>query len=79
MILNEEEIKQAIREYGSSKGNGYGDLDTYMEEFIAKAQLKKVYDWGCELCTEHIKLQIPARILKRECQYCWQALLEVKE
>ena len=42
---------------------------------VAKAQLKKVYEWGNEPCphTHDILLDIS---FKRQCDECWQALLE---
>lgn len=40
---------------------------------IAKAQLKKVVEWGDESCEEHAVNQ---GTRKRDCPFCWQVLLE---
>lgn len=37
----------------------------------ADAMLKKVYEWGDELCDMHQETKY-----KRQCGYCWQALLK---
>ena len=42
---------------------------------LAKAQLKKVVEWGDDLCLEHANKQV-INVYKRECPQCWQALLE---
>ena len=38
---------------------------------VAKAQLKKVVEWGDEECSKH-----GGGRFKRECRLCWQALLK---
>ena len=51
---------------------------------VAKAQAKKIYEWGNEDCP-HVegkldKCHYPIIRCKRECEECWQALSdEVKE
>ncbi len=50
---------------------------------VAKAQLKKVVEWGdtrCDGDEKHYGSQFIPPPLKRNCPECWQALLEeVKE
>ena len=47
---------------------------------IAKAQLKKVVEWGDEPCYIHLvkdgAVNTTEGIKRRECSKCWQALLE---
>ena len=44
---------------------------------VAKAQLKKVGEWGNRWCTDHHN--IPPHLKRKECPTCWQALLEETE
>lgn len=82
--LTDEEIDAIIdKAYKDNRGvmpQGYVDKD--IGDNSAKAQLKKVAEWGNEPCEErsHWVLldnmtQCPMP-LKRECPLCWQALLE---
>ena len=47
---------------------------------VAKAQLKKVVEWGNEVCVGRENHPGYDNVLRRACSHCWQALLEeVKE
>ncbi len=80
--LTDDEITKAIDEV-YYKGTGIYQVNV-ADKAIAKAQLKKVVEWGNERCP-HTKdfdgiENIPALLYKRFCGVCWQALLEeVKE
>ena len=71
MLLREEEISLALR------NQGYTD-EVYPElEVVAKAQLKKVVEWGDGHCSllehgDNAKWPIP----RKHCLECWQVLLE---
>ena len=82
--LTDEEIKR-VMETMSSQGIMLNPED-YLEEgkAVAKAQLKKVVEWGDEPCYIHLvkdgAVDTTEGIKRRECPKCWQALLEeVKE
>ena len=68
ILLSDEEIKKLIHEKWKTR-------DTLTFEELAKAQLKKVVEWGDEDCPH---LSKPAEYFdgqhKRECRDCWQAL-----
>ena len=76
MLLTDEEITKAFN-HGVRHGDG-----TYPPEAIAKAQLKKVVEWGEEECFEHpYKSNIKSEEYNRKrhrCFECWQSLLEEK-
>lgn len=75
-------------EYLHSQGKVVGkggftrmDIAFTVRLFIAKAQLRNIYEWGNTYCynQEHIKVEGSVR-MKRLCYGCWQALLkEVEE
>ncbi len=43
---------------------------------VAKAQLKKVVEWGDEPCIEHEHGKRVDAVPRKHCSECWQALLE---
>ena len=48
---------------------------TTRPEVVAKAQIKKVGEWGDKACRKHPTCETTV-LLRRECEECWQALLE---
>ncbi len=85
--LTDEEIIGAIdKANGGSEWRDGWEIQDVLEEqdrSIAKAQLKKVGEWGDENCEEH-NMDMRKRkgeVVKRQyCPWCWLALLEeVKE
>lgn len=76
MILSEEEIDLVLEKV---LNNWWLDCKVTPQSSIAKAQLKKVYEWGDEDCYDHNGEQRKEqgwRVKRRECPLCWQALLE---
>ena len=71
ILLTDEEIKGALRFMGEDVG-GHNWYE-HTEKAIAKSQLKKVVEWGDEDCTDRSQ---SGTMKKRECGFCWQALLE---
>ena len=63
MILTPEELLELIH---SAEGDDY-----IAGLYIAQAQLRKMVEWGEEVCTEHS--EVYARF-RRKCDDCWQAL-----
>ena len=68
ILLTDEEIKEASREYPDSMLN----YNPPQLRRITISQLKKAGRWGSEYC----ELQNRPR---RECGHCWQALLKEVE
>ena len=72
ILLSPEEIKEV---YHSCSVGGF--IRSEVEKAIARAQLKKVVEWGNEDCTEHGFI-ITEEVLKypprHQCPKCWQVL-----
>ena len=62
---------------GICKATGCTSMGSGVSEIIGqanKAQAKKIYEWGNEVCSKH---QIGNQVQrKRECKQCWQELLK---
>lgn len=41
---------------------------------IAKAQIKKLYDWGNEICSNSHHNNLRDEYLRRHCKKCWEEL-----
>ena len=72
----EDGALEYLRSQGKVVGaNGFGrrDIAYTVREFIAKAQLKKVVEWGTDICGDH-----PRRYTMPcfECPECIEALLK---
>lgn len=81
LLLNKEEFAKLHDDFfgeGSSDCSEIDDTDLCYK--VAKAQLKKVVEWGDESCP-HILTQIMdgSETKKRNCDACWQALLKEVE
>ena len=80
LLLTEEEIIEALNLV--LKGGTIISLKPhYLRELeaIAKAQLKRLVEWGDTYCLqgkEHGRASSYANVRKRECRYCWQQLLK---
>ena len=75
ILLNDKEIIVGINDGGFAEGGELVSLnDAGRTEYlgVARAQVKRVGEWGDEPCTEH---DIEG-YLKRECSQCWQSLKE---
>jgi hypothetical protein len=48
--------------------------EKYYGEEVAKAQTRKIYDWGDEKCESHPYSKDAQLCLKRECPQCWEQL-----
>ncbi len=73
MILTDEEIEEVRREWLSHP------LPRKFDNLIrasAKAQSKKVVEWGRETCYEHLSPLGGLPLRRKDCEMCWQALLE---
>lgn len=62
-----------------TKGGGdYADIIEVIRT-SAKAQLKKVAEWGNELCKEHPEVNYPEKGThynkRHDCPICWQTLV----
>jgi len=86
MILTDEEIRVAVEPYLTSYRSPSGDLMSSVDIIkqtkaqrvsIAKAQLKKVCDWGNETCP-HDLFGEGTQCFKHACDECWKLLEEVK-
>ena len=82
ILLTDEEIDKAYLEASLSIPDSpteLFDISRHHDRAIAKAQLKKVVEWGDELCP-HSEVMRGVLIyhdkLRRECLTCWQALLK---
>ena len=77
ILLSDEEILVAIN---SGRKASDGILLQVPPEYMRdkrsclKAQLKKVVEWGEEVCREHDKTM--RRAQRRFCDECWQSLLK---
>ena len=77
VLLNPEELKQAQESVGwfCSDNDFYGYFKGL--NAIAKAQLKKVVEWGQELCKDHNRTQREEQgwfVKRHDCPQCWQDL-----
>ena len=73
ILLTDEEMGDLLcleKEYTYPCSNG-SFTSTVDCRAIAKAQRKKVVEWGGEDCVEHRS----EGYLRRECSQCWQTLL----
>lgn len=80
ILLTDEEIRGEIAKLPPTDlytPSAYEESSIAWNEFISKAQLKKVAEWGNEPCP-HILTQIMdgSETKKRNCEACWQALLK---
>ena len=76
-MLTEEEIDVLYGAYKEITNNHYEENLGYLRGLSdgAKAQLKKVVEWGDEKCP-HSNEPEWENWLRRECTECWQVLLE---
>ncbi len=61
----------------STKDCEYCDLAVEVGKWAAKAQLKKVVEWGNELCYDHNGEQREEQgwfVKRHDCPLCWQDL-----
>ncbi|KKN75004.1 hypothetical protein LCGC14_0385060 [marine sediment metagenome] len=86
ILLTDEEIRGAIQDYNATLNQCCDDsyFTIHADSFnaIAKAQLKKVVEWGNEWCPVHtieISKDVTEVIAKHQCCECWQALLKEVE
>ena len=70
MLLNEEERINILNDFLFDKKETNRLI---LLDMGAKAQLKKVVEWGDEPCNQHINLVHDAH--RHECLLCWQSLL----
>ena len=87
ILLSPEEIKEALRGIKAPSSTleleeWFGGMDKFFMEVkrqVAKVQLKKVVEWGEEMCYDHNGAQRKEQnwyVKRRECPICWQALEE---
>ena len=78
-LLTDREILETAKEIGTSVYPlGNSDTEKYMNwqrtiwYEIARAQVRKVTEWGDEICTdkEHLFRELERRL----CPHCWQSL-----
>ncbi len=78
MLLTDEEIRTAWERPIVDITDGHEMFIAIQEQraqkAIAKAQLKKVVEWGNEPCDVKEHYELNAK--KRQCEACWQSLLE---
>ncbi len=81
MLLTDEEIIAIDKQIGNDQQwldeNDEYKAIIYEQRIYAKAQLKKMAEWGDETCPH--KYDPPFNGHKRECSYCWQSLLDEVE
>ena len=65
MLLTDEEICKLEEDCVVCYGHDEHD--------VAKAQAKRIAEWGNETCTDRSH---SGTMRKRECGFCWQTLLE---
>jgi len=84
ILLSDEEI-EVVKKYANNPPVVDGMLTFHIydeQRAIAKAQLKKVGEWGDGDCNEHPYAAYPTgtRFLQRkDCPDCWQSLLKETE
>ena len=77
ILLTDKEIKQALEsELDENFFKERGFKSNSKELFIAKAQLKKVVEWGSEPCYEHLSVMGGLPVRRARCEICWQKLLK---
>ena len=77
ILLTEEEIRQA--EHESYLKGKWQDDDGVLESkprYIAKAQVKKVVEWGDEECPHPSTFDGQLLGKKRNCPECWREILK---
>jgi len=68
ILLDKDELEAIVLK------NFYPYQQYFRHQAIAKAQLKKVGEWGRVHCvTHHTRMN---NVLHRDCNECWQALLK---
>lgn len=67
ILLEEDKLNELYDEYEKSLETA----DTNWEIYVAKTQLKEVWEWGNEFCDNHWEAQ-----KRHKCSECWQALLK---
>ena len=73
LLLTDEEMEGLDFSYtGSFKSSR--EVDRWVKHIVAKAQLKKVVEWGKEICPDHNDGTDNQQ--RRKCWRCWQALLK---
>lgn len=70
LLLTEKEVDQLTEEWLDA------DEDVDWADMMNKAQLKKVWDWGDEACSDKEHHPRYDHMLKRVCPICWQVLLK---
>ena len=79
ILLTDEQIDKAMK-YAIDWAQDYtmrgGKADSIPERQVAKAQLKKVVEWGDEVCSDETHHPHYDCMYKRCCSSCWQALLK---
>jgi len=71
LLTNEEFFKLHEDFFGEGSGSCCEVDDSDLCYRVAKAQLKKVWEWGNEICTEHTTDPLQ---LRRLCSACWKSL-----
>jgi len=84
MILRDEEIGEATTELiilpdGVDSISHYYLEGIERDRAIARAQVKKVYEWGLEMCSDMSHHKHMTLLQKRLCSDCWLSLLEETE
>ena len=74
MLLSDKEIQRAWVDKALS--DNFEEDITKHAELVAKAQLKKVVEWGNEPCKDRTH---NGEMPRRWCWSCWQALLKETE
>ena len=75
LLTGEEIITKLKSHYHWSPDDG-GVYATGDYKAIAKAQLKSVVEWEGETCYEHLSPLGGLPLRRKDCEMCWQALLE---
>ena len=79
MLLTDEEIRQELAKLPDNKRflpSAYEETSIRWNEFVAKAQVKKLVEWGGEGCPHNLSPEGMSYDLKHECLACWQSLLK---
>ena len=84
--LTDEEIQEVTNKYKAVweiDGKKLSKVEILQRQHArlrapVQEQLRRVAEWGSEVCTEHTHMNYDSKV-RRECCYCWQLLLkEVK-
>ncbi len=77
ILLTDEEMQDAVGRVMADKGLSQIAKECITRDsIIAKAQLKKVVEWGSEPCYEHLSVMGGLPVRRARCEICWQKLLK---